>query len=53
MKTVKAKVKSTTIFAAVATVENGEVVTQDLEPLTTTTRVTESNAAKVYRNEEV
>lgn len=51
MKTVKAKVKSTTIFAAVATVENGVVVTQDLEPLTTTTRVTESNAAKVYRNE--
>lgn len=51
MKTVKAKVKSTTIFAAVATVENGEVVTQDLEPLTTTTRVTESNAVKVYRNE--
>ena len=51
MKTVKAKVKSTTIFAAVATVENGVVVTQDLEPCTTTTHVTESNAAKVFRNE--
>ena len=51
MKTVKAKVKTTTIFAAVATVENGEVVTQDLEPLTTTSCVTESNAVKVYRNE--
>lgn len=51
MKTVKAKVIGTTIFAAIATVENGEIFTEDLEPLTTTTRVTESNAAKVYKNE--
>lgn len=51
MKTVKAKISTVTIFAAIATVENGEIFTEDLEPLTTTTRVNESNAAKVFKNE--
>lgn len=51
MKTVKAKVISTTIFAAIATVENGEIFTQDLQPVTTTAKVTESNAAKIFKAE--
>lgn len=51
MKTIKVKVKSTTISAAVATVENGEIFTEDLQPITTTANVTESNAAKIFKSE--
>lgn len=49
MKTVKAKVTSYTINAAVVTCENGEVFTQDLDPLVITDKkVTEQNAVKLF-----
>lgn len=49
MKTVKTKVTSYTINAAKVSCENGEVFTEDLEPLTITDKkVTEQNAVKLF-----
>ena len=49
MKVVKAKVKAYIISAAKCYTENGEIFTEDLPDYTTTAKVTDSNAAKLYK----
>lgn len=48
-KFVKARVKAYTISAAKCFTENGEIFTEDLPDYTTTAKVTDSNAAKIYK----
>lgn len=49
MKVVKAKVKAYIISAAKCFAENGEIFTEDLPDYKTTDKVTEKNAAKIYK----
>lgn len=48
-KFVKARVKAYIISAAKCFTENGEIFTEDLPDYTTTAKVTDSNAAKIYK----
>lgn len=48
-KFVKARVKAYTISAAKCFTENGEIFTEDLPDYTTTAKVADSNAAKIYK----
>lgn len=51
MKMIKKSVKITTITASSIEVDNGNVIVKDLPPIVTTKKVTDKNAAKIYRNE--
>lgn len=48
---IKKSVKITTITASSISVDNGTVIVKDLQPVITTKKVTDKNAAKIYRNE--
>lgn len=48
---IKKSVKITTITASSINVVNGAIVVNDLKPVITTKKVTDKNAAKIYRNE--